>query len=60
MEEGILQSLTANEILGSEKVVRQDEIMVSEMSYAVMDEAPREWRRAVEVPVPQARSSCWC
>jgi hypothetical protein len=30
--------------------------MVDEMSYAVMCEAPRECRRDVVVPVPQARS----
>jgi hypothetical protein len=35
----------------------QESIMVDEMSYAVMCEAPRECRRDVVVPVPQARST---
>jgi hypothetical protein len=39
------------------KVEMQESIMVLEMSYAMMCEAPRECRRDVVVPVPQARST---
>jgi hypothetical protein len=60
MREGMLQSRTAKEKVhvGVDGwVVTQESIMVLEMSYAVMLLAPREERRLVEVPVPQARSA---
>jgi hypothetical protein len=60
MEDGMLQSRVAKERFGYEvegKVEVQESIMVLEMSYAVMCEAPRECRRDVVVPVPQARST---
>jgi hypothetical protein len=60
MREGMLQSRTAKEKVhvGVDGwVVTQESIMVEEMSYAVMLLAPREERRVVEVPVPQARSA---